>query len=210
MRLVGTAAVITALALLAFVSEVLQHKPNRLDYRGLHIDPARLPVAAVVPAVLADARGWKPDAAWWALSLHGVHGDGTIDLVSGGRARVVFISPSRVQTFDPKRRADALRRYVFGRQAIGTSGAIGVPTRWKSVYLPPPPRCSVRRLVRALRPLGLSGRRSVDVSFDPKHAYGPDAPAELSWHVRSDHPALNGWFSMASCRLVRAVTPGRS
>jgi|GEM_PF-4314544 len=33
---------------------------------------------------------------------------------------------------------------------------------------------------------------------------------ELSWHVRSEHRALNGWFSMTSCRLVRALTPQRS
>ncbi len=181
-----------------------------LAYASLQLNPAKLDADGLVARVKRHARRWKFDAAWWSMDLRRVRSDATIDVTRLGTASLVFVSPSRVQSTDPQRRQDAMRRYVFGREAIAVSARIGVRQRWKSIYVPPRPECTIARLVRALRVRGLTPAHTIDVSFDPRWAYGTEAPSELSWRVRSQLRALNGWFSMASCQLTRALSPERS
>jgi len=189
-----------------FIGNALREgPPDQLRYATSGIDPRAVEPDQLVDALRPHARGWKFDAAWWSMELRGVSADGTVDLTSGGRASIVFLSPSRVGSLTKKRRMDALRRYRFGARTIQASGRIGVQRRWRNIYLPPKPTCTVVKLVRALAKRGLIGSRRVRITFDPNLAYGPQAPSELSWLVRGDIGQLEGWFSMTTCRLTKRL-----
>jgi hypothetical protein len=175
--------------------------PGKLSYRSLHIDPSKAEPDALITSVASTATRWNRDATWWAVNVHGVRPDGTIDLKSGATAQVTYISPSRVQSMAKTRRKDSIKKFSFGPLHI-THAKKWEPTKaWKEVSPPGMPACAIADLTAHLVSKGFK-TGTLHVSFDPQFAFAVDAYA---WRVQNEaQPELNGWFSMLDCSLLKA------
>lgn len=178
--------------------------PGKLSYRSLHINPSKAEPDALITAVAGTATKWNRDATWWAVNVHGVRPDGTVDLKSGATAQVTYISPSRVQSLAKTRRKDSIKKFSFGPVHINHAKKWEPTKAWKEVSPPGMPACAIADLTAHLVSKGFK-TGTLHVSFDPQFAFAVDAYA---WRVQNEAQLeLNGWFSMLDCSLLKADPP---
>ncbi len=177
-------------------------KKGALSYARVDIDPERAKPDEMIAAVAGAAHKWRRDAVWWAINVHDVRADGTVDL-TGHAAVVTYISPSKVTSLSKKLRRDSIKKFTFGRNKIDYAKKWNATQRWKGVEAPKP-SCAVADLVVALNKRGFEGDQKVRISYDPQFQTGAQVP---SWRVFSDKPELDGWYSMDDCSLS---APGAS
>jgi hypothetical protein len=195
-------SVVALLTIVGFAARRRLCAGGALTYASLGIDPRRAAPDALIDAVAGTARGWAADARWWAINVPALRADGTVDLTDGG-AVITYVSPSRVVGGDPQVRQDVMKEFVFGADGIRWARTIGARKPWLDVTPPATPRCTLAALSQVLRTRGLPADATVHVTFDPRLARGPGAPAVDSWRVVG--AAIDGWFSLADCTPIGRV-----
>lgn len=198
-KIIGGVVAAIAIAVGGFVLKGKLGRTARgnLSYRQVGLDPHRPDADKMISAVAPTAHRWRRDAVWWAINLQAVHADGTVEVGRG--AVVTYISPYRVKSLSKKVRRDSIKKYSFGQAGIRTRGVWGARKAWKNVVPPAAPACSIKQLTSGLSDRGLTGDKTVRVSFDPQFA----GPAQVdSWHVIGKDPKIDAYFSMVDCTPV--------
>ena len=153
----------------------------------------------MITGVAANAKKWKKDAYWWSANYQAVRPDGTVDVSKG--AEVVYISPSKVSALTKTGRQDSLRKFVFGPTYVDFSRKWNALNQWKGVESPALPTCTIKQMAKALEKEGLTGTKTVRISFDPSFDWG----AEQVWHVRGTDPKIDASYSMKTCAKLTAA-----
>ena len=185
-----------------FVKKKFFGGKGKASYAKLEIDPKRAEPDHLIATVSGLAHKWRRDAVWWAINVHNVRVDGTVDLTSHG-AEVTYISPHHVQSMSKKLRKNSIKKFSFGARGVNYLKKYDAPQRWENLTAPEP-SCAIKDLVEMLKSRGFAGDKKVRISYDPKFAFSTAAP---SWRVFSDNPELDGWYSMDDCVLTK---PGKS
>lgn len=172
---------------------------GKSTYMALGLDKSKLDGDKAMTAVAKPATKWKKDAYWWATNYQAVRADGTVDVSKG--AEVMYISPSRVTNASKTGRKDSIRKFQFGGTNVDHSRIWNATNQWKNVSPPALPQCTIKALAASLAKDGLTGDKTVRISFDPQFDWG----AEQLWHVRGKDPQIDATYSMKTCEKV---TPG--
>jgi hypothetical protein len=174
---------------------------GNIGYGQLSIDPKKADGDAMMYAVAGLATKWKRDAVWWGLNYQAVHTDGTVDLENG--ATVTYASLSSAQSGAKSVNQDSLKEFAFGANGVNFSRMTGVrdPKEWASAEPPVRPRCTLKQLTQTLQAKGLTGSKTVRITYDQQFAFA--GPAEPSWRVIGEDPKIDSYFSMATCAKTK-------
>jgi ribosomal protein L37E len=170
-------------------------KDGMLSYSSLKMDVKKIDADAMITAVASTATHWKKDAAFWSINLQAVHADGTVD-ASGGGAQIEYVSPSGVNNLTKKGREDSIKKFSFGPSGVDYSDIWGATDKWDLKDTPPLPHCGIKNVTKQLASKGLTGDKTVRITFDPQFA------ESWSWHVLGEDPKLDAYFSMEDCSPV--------
>jgi hypothetical protein len=168
---------------------------GNIGYMQLGVDPKKADGDLMMTSVAGLATKWKRDAVWWGVNYQAVHADGTVDLEKG--ATVTYASLSAAASPAKSINKDSLKEFSFGPTGVNFSRMTGVLDykQWTNAEAPAPPGCSIKQLAKQLQAKGLTGGKTVRITYD--HMFG--GPAEASWRVIGEDPAINGYFSQATC-----------
>jgi hypothetical protein len=192
---VGVAALAVGGAILKSKLHGGKTKDGMLSYSSLKLDVKHIDADAMIPSVASTATHWKKDAAFWSINLQAVHADGTVD-ASGGGAQIEFVSPSGVNSVTKKGREDSIKKFSFGPSGIDFADTWGATDKWDLKDTPPLPHCGIKNVTKQLATKGLTGDKTVRITFDPQFA------ESWSWHVLGEDPKLDAYFSMEDCSPV--------
>jgi hypothetical protein len=169
--------------------------PGNVGYGQLSIDPKKPDGDAMMGSVAGLASRWKRDAVWWGVNYQAVRSDGTVDLEKG--ATVTYASLSSAKSLAKSVNKDSLKEFSFGPGGVSFTRMTGVmdPKQWQDAEAPAQPRCTIKQLARSLGSKGLTGNKTVRITYDQQFA----GRAEPSWRVSGEDPSINGYFSMATC-----------
>jgi hypothetical protein len=144
--------------------------------------------------LVKDATKWKKDAVLWSVNFQAVRADGTVDVGKG--AEVVYVSPNASASHAQSVRSDSVRKY--GLTASGVK-----PSRygWNDVYegieAHPEPQCKIKDVVALLGKQGLTGNKTVRITFDPKFA------DFYAWRVIGSDPKIDALFGWSDCQPIK-------
>ena len=170
---------------------------GNIGYGQLSIDPKKADGDTMMLSVAGLATKWKRDAVWWGVNYQAVHADGTVDLEKG--ATVTYASLSSAQNLAKSVNKDSLKEFAFGPTGVNFSRMTGVldAKKWANATAPAQPRCTIKQLAQSLGAKGLTGSKTVRITYDQQFAFA--GPAEPSWRVMGDDPKMDSYFSMATC-----------
>jgi hypothetical protein len=170
---------------------------GNIGYGQLSIDPKKPDGDVMMQSVQGLASKWKSDAVWWGVNYLAVHADGSVDLEKG--ATVTYASLSSARSLAKSVNKDSLKEFAFGPSGVNFSRMTGVldPNKWQNAQPPAVPRCTIKQLAQSLASKGLTGSKTVRITYDQQFAFA--APAEPSWRVMGDDPKIDSYFSMATC-----------
>jgi len=203
MKILGAVAVAVVLAIgggvwSAFKTDMFgAGGKGNIGYGQLSIDPKKPDGDTMMLSVAGLATKWKRDAVWWGVNYLAVHADGTVDLEKG--ATVTYASLSSAQNLAKSVNKDSLKEFSFGITGVNFSRMTGVldAKKWANAQAPALPRCTIKQLAQSLSSKGLTGAKTVRITYDQQFAFG--GPAEPSWRVMGDDPKMDSYFSMATC-----------
>jgi hypothetical protein len=170
---------------------------GNIGYGQLSIDPKKPDGDAMMLSVAGLATKWKRDAVWWGVNYLAVHADGTVDVEKG--ATVTYASLSSAQSLAKSVNKDSLKEFAFGPTNVSFNRMTGVldPKKWAGAQAPAMPRCTIKQLAQSLGSKGLTGTKTVRITYDQQFAFA--GPAEPSWRVMGEDPKMDSYFSMATC-----------
>jgi hypothetical protein len=168
---------------------------GNIGYGALAIDPKKPDGDAMMLSVAGLAAKWKRDAVWWGVNYQAVHTDGTVDLERG--ATVTYASLTSAKSYAKSINQDSLKEFAFGPSGVNFSRMTGVrdAKQWQDAEAPVLPRCSIKQLAQLLQAKGLTGSKTVRITYDQQFG----GPAQPSWRVIGDDPKMDAYFSMATC-----------
>jgi hypothetical protein len=168
---------------------------GNIGYAALAIDPKKADGDAMMLSVAGLASRWKRDAVWWGVNYQAVHPDGTVDVERG--ATVTYASLSSAKSLAKSINQDSLKEFSFGPSGVNFSRMTGVlnPKQWEDAAPPALPRCSLKQLTQLLQSKGLTGSKTVRITYDQQFG----GPAQPSWRVIGEDPKMDAYFSMATC-----------
>jgi hypothetical protein len=168
---------------------------GNIGYLQLGVDPKKPDGDKMMTSVDGLATKWKRDAVWWGVNYQAVHADGTVDLERG--ATVEYASLSSAKSLAKSVNQDAIKQFSFGPAGVNFSRMTGVrdAKQWADAVPPGLPGCSVKQLAQSLQSKGLTGSKTVRITYDQQFG----GPSEPSWHVMGEDPPINGYFSLATC-----------
>jgi hypothetical protein len=174
---------------------------GNIGYGQLSIDPKKADGDAMMLSVAGLATKWKRDAVWWGVNYQAVRADGSVDLERG--ANVTYASLSSAQNLAKSVNKDSLKEFTFGATGVNFSRMTGVldAKKWANAEAPPLPRCTIKQLASSLGAKGLTGSKTVRITYDQATAFA--GPAEPSWRVIGEDPKMDSYFSMATCALTK-------
>jgi len=174
---------------------------GNIGYLQLAIDPKKPDGDAMMQSVAGLATRWKRDAVWWGVNYLAVHPDGTVDLEKG--ATVTYASLSSARSYAKSVNRDSLKEFSFGPTGVNFSRMTGVlnPKQWQNAEPPNQPRCTIKQLTQLLQAKGLTGSKTVRITYDQQFAFA--GPAEPSWRVMGEDPKIDSYFSMATCAQTK-------
>lgn len=166
---------------------------GKASYSSLGLDPKKPDADLMMTSVTGLAKKWKSDAVWWSVNYQAVHADGSVEVDKG--AEVEFVSPSKVVLASKKLREDSIKKFSFGPSEVNYGQRWDATNQWKNVTAPTLPACSIKKLVAGLASKGLTGTKTVRVTYDPQF----QNTAEQAWRVIGEDPKMDAHFSMATC-----------
>ncbi|NUP11055.1 MAG: hypothetical protein HOW73_33840 [Polyangiaceae bacterium] len=171
-------------------------KKDTASYVSLGLNADRPDGDAMITSVADRATKWKKDAYFWSVNYQAVRSDGTVDVEKG--AEVQYISPSRVVKKSKKDREDSIRKFAYSQNGADYSKQWDAINEWKNVEKPEAPECTIKDLTGKLQKDGLTGDKTVRISFDPQF----DWKSEQLWHVIGTDPQIDARYSMKTCEKV--------
>ncbi len=169
---------------------------GNLSYAALGINRDKADPDKMISAVAGAARKWKSDAAWLGVNLQWVHADGTVDLNKGG-AQVEYVSPNAVQSLAKSVRKDSIKKFSFGPAGVSHKDLWGATEAWKEFKAPPVPKCGIKDVVKILNGQGLTGSKTVRITFDISFA------DFYAWHVIGEDPKIDALYAFEDCSLIK-------
>jgi hypothetical protein len=194
-------AVIGSLGYYTFKSKFGSVGKDKARYSAVHLDVDKADGDKMISNVKDLATSWKKDAIWWSVNFQAVRADGTVDVEKG--AEVEYISPSKVTNASKKGREDGIKKFSFGPSVIDYSQRWDAINKW-TVVEPEEPHCSIKDLTKKLADKGLTGSKTVRITFDPAHDWG-DVQA---WRVIGEDPKMDTHFSMVDCKEIGSLESG--
>ncbi len=177
---------------------------GKSTYGSLSLDSKRPDGDQMMTSVAKPAQKWKKDAYWWSTNFQAVRADGTVDVGKG--ASVEYISPSRVTQASKSMREDSIKKFVFTSSNVDHSQKWNATNQWKNVSPPALPQCTIKQLASALAAEGLTGDKTVRISFDPQF----DWRQEQVWRVIGTDPKIDARFSMTTCEKLTGEPKGQA
>jgi hypothetical protein len=174
---------------------------NASSYSDVGLDAKKPDADQMIASVAGLATKWKKDASWWGVNFLSVNADGVVDVSKG--ATVEYVSLSSAKSFAASTNKDSIKEFVFGPNSINYNRITGVrdAKQWQDAKPLATPRCSIKQLVQSLKAKGLTGSKTVRVTYDAQ--FGFAGPAEPSWRVIGDDPKIDSYFSMATCAQTK-------
>jgi hypothetical protein len=165
-----------------------------IGYSALKLDKSKPAADALYASLAGNAKKWKSDATFWSLNYQAVRADGTVDVSKG--AEVVYVSPSASASTSKKTRSDSIRKY--GANASGVKPQqYGWNDPLKDLEAHPAPGCTIKNVVDLLATQGLTGDKTVRITFDPKFA------DYYAWRVIGTDPKLDVLYSWDDCSIIK-------
>jgi hypothetical protein len=114
---------------------------------------------------------------------------------------VTYASLSSAKSYAKSINQDSLKEFSFGENGVSFNRMKGVldPRKWQNAEPPDLPRCTIKQLTQLLQSKGLTGTKTVRITYDQQFP----GPAEASWRVMGDDPKIDGYFSLATCAPVK-------
>jgi ribosomal protein L37E len=168
-----------------------KNKKGMLSYSALSMDMKKIDADKMIPAVESTAKAWRSDAVFLSINLQEVHADGTVD-ASGGGAQVEYVSPSRANGLSKKLREDAFKKFSFGPSGVDYKDQWDALEKADMPDHPPFPHCGIKNVVKQLAAKGLTGDKTVRITFDP--VFNTEA-----WHAIGEDPKIDELFSIEDC-----------
>jgi ribosomal protein S27E len=170
---------------------------GNLSYSSLGIDRNQADPDTLIGALAHAARRWKHDAVWWSINLHHVRADGTVDLRKGS-AQVVYVSPHAATSHAQSVRKDSIKKFSLGPAGVSHKDRWGFTKPMSEGFAGPPlPTCGIKDVVKILNGQGLTGNKTVRITFDPQSAQF------LAWRVLGEDPKINAYFSFEDCSPIQ-------
>ncbi|MEZ4220507.1 MAG: hypothetical protein R3B13_06205 [Polyangiaceae bacterium] len=169
---------------------------GKIGYGQLGIDKSKADGDKMITSVAGLATKWKKDAVWWSVNYQAVRPDGTVILDKG--AVVEYVSPSKVQSASKKVREDSIKKFQFSTVGVDFSKKWNATNQWKNVISPPTPQCSIKQLAGQLAKQGLTGEKTVRITYDPQFQ-NVNVP---TWHVIGTDPKIDAYYSHVDCSEV--------
>jgi hypothetical protein len=175
---------------------------GHIGYAQMGIDPKKADPDKLITSVSGLAQKWKKDATWWSINLQTVGADGNADC-SGGGCVVQYASLKSASSAATSVNKDSIKDFSFGPKEVNFAGTRGTAggKPWKEPKAPPTPGCGIKQLVETqLKAKGLTGSKTVRVTFDASSGFGP---SEWSWRVVGQDPKIDSYFSLATCAQTK-------
>jgi hypothetical protein len=193
LKIIGGVILAIAVAVGGVVFKKTRTPKGMLSYASLGLSGK--PDADAAYANLAkDAGKWKKDAILWSVNFQAVRADGTIDVGRG--AEVVYVSPDASSSHAKSVRSDSVRKY-----GLSASGVKPAKYGWNDVVegieAHPEPQCKIKDVVELLKKQGLSGDKTVRITFDPKFA------DFYAWRVIGSDPKIDALFGWSDCQPIK-------
>ncbi len=194
LKLVGGIVLAIALAAGGVVFKVTRPPKGQLSYASFGLAKGKPDADQAYAALARDARAWKKDAILWSVNFQAVRADGTVDVSKG--AEVVYTSPSASASHAKSVRSDSVRKYGLNVNAVK-------PSRWgwndpiDGIEAHPEPACKIKDVVALLQKQGLTGNKTVRITFDPKFA------DFYAWRVIGTDPKIDALFGWSDCQPIK-------
>lgn len=171
------------------------------SYGDVGLDAKKPDADQMISSVAGLATRWKKDASWWGVNFLSVNADGVVDVSRG--ATVEYASLSSAKSLVTSTNKDSIKEFTFGLNSISYNRITGVrdPKQWQDAKPLAAPRCSIKQLVQSLKAKGLTGSKTVRVTYDAQ--FGFAGPSEPSWRVIGEDPKIDSYFSMATCAQTK-------
>lgn len=193
LKIIGGVILMIALAVGGVLFKKAKTPKGMLSYSSVGLSGK--PDADAAYANLAkDASKWKKDAILWSVNFQAVRADGTIDVSKG--AEVVYVSPDASASHAQSVRSDSVRKY-----GLTASGVKPARYGWNDVVegleAHPEPACKIKDVVALLGKQGLTGNKTVRITFDPKFA------DFYAWRVIGSDPKIDQLFGWSDCQPIK-------
>lgn len=193
LKIIGGVVLAIALAIGGVLFKKTRTPKGMLSYSSLGLS-GKPDADAAYRNLAKDAGKWKKDAILWSVNFQAVRADGTIDVGKG--AEVVYVSPDASASHAKSVRSDSVRKY-----GLTASGVKPAKYGWNDVVegieAHPEPTCKIKDVVELLKKQGLSGDKTVRITFDPKFA------DFYAWRVISSDPKIDALFGWTDCQPIK-------
>jgi hypothetical protein len=194
LKIIGGVVLAIALAIGGVIFKMTRTPKGMLSYSALGLAKGKPDADAAYSNLAKDARRWKKDAIMWSVNFQAVRADGTVDVSKG--AEVVYVSPSASGSHAKSVRSNSVRKY--GLNARGVKPAkYGWTDVVDGIEAHPEPACKIKDVVEILGKQGLSGSKTVRITFDPKFA------DFYAWHVIGSDPKIDALFGWSDCQPIK-------
>jgi hypothetical protein len=195
-KIIGGIVLAIGLAVGGFILKSKFTTPKgMLSYGSLGLTKGKPDADAMYAAVAKPARKWKKDAMFWSLNYQAVRADGTVDVSKG--AEVVYVSPSASGSHAKSVRSDSIKKYGFNTSGVNHKNRWGFTDVVEGIEAHPEPKCKVKDVVALLAKQGLTGSKTVRITFDPKFA------DYYAWRVIGSDPKMDALFSWDDCAPIK-------
>lgn len=195
LRVIGGAILAVVAAVGGFlVKRSLTTPEGMIGYAALGVDTGKPDADALYASLAGTATKWRSDAMFWSLNYQAVRADATVDTAKG--AEIVYVSPYASESTSKKTRSDSLRKYAATASGVRPN-QYGWNEPVKDLAPHPAPACSIKDVVAVLAKQGLTGDKTVRITFDPRFA------DFYAWHVIGTDPQVDALYSWDDCSLVK-------
>jgi hypothetical protein len=193
LKIIGGVILTIALAVGAVIFKKTKTPKGMISYSSVGLS-GKPDADAAYMNLVKDATKWKKDAILWSVNFQAVRADGTIDVGKG--AEVVYVSPNASASHAQSVRSDSVRKY-----GLTASGVKPSQYGWNDVYegieAHPEPQCKIKDVVALLQKQGLTGDKTVRITFDPKFA------DFYAWRVIGSDPKIDALFGWSDCQPIK-------
>ncbi len=194
LKVIGGVILAIAVAVGGVMFKKAKTPKGSLSYSSVGLTSGKVDADAAYLNLAKDATKWKKDAFLWSVNFQAVRADGTVDVGKG--AEVVYTSPSASASHAKSVRNDSVRKYALGGSAIKPA-----KYGWNDVIdgleAHPEPTCKIKDVVELLKKQGLTGTKTVRITFDPKFA------DFYAWRVIGSDPKIDALFGWSDCQPIK-------
>lgn len=194
LKIIGGVILAIAAAVGAVVFKKTKTPKGMISYSSVGLSSGKVDADLAYMNLSKDATKWKKDAFLWSVNFQAVRADGTIDVGKG--AEVVYTSPSASESHAPSVRSDSVRKYALTGSGVKPQ-KYGWTDTIEGLEAHPEPQCKIKDVVALLQKQGLTGNKTVRITFDPKFA------DFYAWRVIGSDPKIDTLFGWSDCQPIK-------